>query len=337
MFPKIFDDPAFNAVSLTAAINLLPNNYGRIREMNLMPIKGVTQRFIAVEEYNGVLTILPTQPVGAPGTTGKSGKRKVRTFAVPHIPHDDVVLASDVEGVRKFGTEDQLQAVSEVVNDKLQGMRNKHAITLEHLRMGALKGIILDADGSILYNLYTEFEIVQKVVDFVLGTGTTDVRAKCYEVVRHIEQNLKGEVKSGVRALVSQEFFDKLIGHSKVKEAFANTLEAANRLGGDVRKGFTFGGITFEEYVASASDPDGNTRRFIAANEGHAFPEGTAETFQTCVAPADFIEAVNTIGIEIYAKQEPRKFGRGIDLHTQSNPLPICKRPAVLVKIHSSN
>ncbi|WP_458695370.1 major capsid protein [Wolbachia endosymbiont of Phyllotreta cruciferae] len=33
-------------------------------------------------------------------------------------------------------------------------MRNKHAITLEHLRMGALKGIILDADGSELLNLY---------------------------------------------------------------------------------------------------------------------------------------------------------------------------------------
>ena len=34
--------------------------------------------------------------------------------------------------------------------DHLQSMRNsnKHAITLEHLRMGALKGVILDADGS---------------------------------------------------------------------------------------------------------------------------------------------------------------------------------------------
>ncbi|HNN17418.1 MAG TPA: major capsid protein, partial [Giesbergeria sp.] len=35
----------------------------------------------------------------------------------------------------------------------------------------------------------------------------------------------------------------------------------------------------------------------------------------------------------LYAKQEPRKFDRGTDLHTQSNPLPMCHRPGVLVKL----
>ncbi len=69
-------------------------------------------------------------------------------------------------------------------------MRNKHAITLEHLRMGALKGIILDADGSELLNLYNEFEITPKVVNFALGTATTDVKRKCLEVLRHIVVNI---------------------------------------------------------------------------------------------------------------------------------------------------
>ena len=66
-------------------------------------------------------------------------------------------------------------------------MRNKHAITLEHLRMGALKGVILDADGSTLVNLYDEFEIQPKEVSCALGTATTDVKKKCLEVLRHIE------------------------------------------------------------------------------------------------------------------------------------------------------
>ena len=38
------------------------------------------------------------------------------------------------------------------------------------------------------------------------------------------------------------------------------------------------------------------------------------------------------MGLPLYAKQEPRQFGRGTDVHTQSNPLPICLRPEVLVK-----
>jgi hypothetical protein len=332
-----FTLPAFNTVSLTAAINILPNNYGRIREMNLMPGKGILTRTVLIEEKAGVLTLLPTAPLGAPGTVGKSGKRKVRSFAIPHIPHDDVIHPSEMQGIRAFGSEDQTQGLSIVVNDKLQAMRNKHAITLEHLRVGALKGIILDADGTTLYNLYTEFGIEAKEVDFVLGTAGTNVLAKCMEVRRHIEANLQGEVMMGVRALVDQSFYDKLVSHANVKAAYANYQLASDRLGGDLRKGFTFGNITFEEYVGTASDPDGAARKFIANDEGHAFPEGTMDTFGTSYAPGDFIEAVNTIGLEVYAKMEPRKFGRGADIHTQSNPLPICRRPSVLVKIKTSN
>lgn len=332
-----FETDAFNVVSLTDSINILPNNYGRIRELNLFPGQGVRTRTIVVEEKNGVLNLLPTQPPGSPGTLGKTGKRKVRSFTIPHIPHDDVILPEEYEGIRAFGSETEMETVAQVVNDHLQTMRNKHAITLEHLRMGALKGIILDADGSTIYNLYTEFEITQKTVDFVLGTAGTNIQTKCLEVVRHIEDNLQGEVMNGVRCLVSQEFFDALIAHAKVRDVFLNHSDAVNRLGGDPRKNFKFAGVIFEEYRGTATDPEGTARRFIADGEGHAYPEGTMNTFKTIFAPADFIETANTLGLELYAKQEPRKFNRGVDLHTQSNPLPICYRPGVLVKVHSSN
>lgn len=331
-----FEIDAFNMVSLTDSINILPNNYGRLRELNLFPAKGVRTRSIIVEEKNGVLNLLPTMPPGSPGTLGRRGKRKVRSFAVPHIPHDDVILPSEYEGIRAFGSETELAALAEIMNDKLQDMRNKHGITLEHLRMGALKGIILDADASTIYNLYTEFEITQKEVNFALTTDTTNVRNKCLNVVRHIEDNLHGEVMSGVRCLCSEGFFESLISHSLVKEVYQNWEASAERLGEDVRKGFKFGGITFEEYRGTADDPDGTARAFIAANEAHAYPEGTMNTFKTYFAPADFLETANTMGKEIYAKQEPRKFNRGVDLHTQSNPLPMCLRPGVLVKCKKS-
>lgn len=95
-------------------------------------------------------------------------------------------------------------------------------------------------------------------------------------------------------------------------------------------------GIIFEEYRGQARDADGTVRKFIADDEAHAFPMGTMDAFETLFAPADFVETTNTMGLELYAKQEIRKFGRGVDLHTQSNPLPICYRPGVLVKLTSS-
>jgi Phage major capsid protein E len=327
-----FSNPAFSMASLTAAINLLPNRYGRLEELAVMPEKPVRQRQVIVEEMNGVLNLLPTLPPGAPGTVGVRGKRTLRSFVIPHIPHDDVVLPEEVQGIRAFGSETDTEAVAGVIARHLDTMRNKHAITLEHLRMGALKGVILDADGSVLYDLFDEFDIPPQSISFDLANASTNVKAKCLTVLAAIEDNLKGEFMTGVHCLCSPEFFSALTGHAKVEKAFENWQQGAILIN-DVRRGFTYAGITFEEYRGQATDPSGTTRRFIAAGEAHAFPRGTVDTFATYFAPADFNETVNTVGQTLYAKQEPRKFDRGTDLHTQSNPLPMCHRPGVLVKL----
>lgn len=327
-----FHNPAFSMASMTAAINLIPNRYGRMEELKLFPAKPVRTRQIVVEEQNGVLNLLPSMPPGSPGTVGTRAKRKVRSFVIPHIPHDDVVLPEEVQGLRAFGAETEMESLAGVMARHLETMRNKHAITLEHLRMGALKGVILDADGSVIYDLYDEFEITPATVNFELGNANTQVKKKCAEVLRHLEDNLKGEYMTGIHVLCSPEFFDALTGHAKVEQAFTNWQQGVVLIN-DMRAGFTFGGITFEEYRGQATDGSGTSRRFIAAGEAHAFPLGTIDTFGTYFAPADFNETANTLGQPLYAKQEPRKFDRGTDLHTQSNPLPMCHRPGVLVKL----
>jgi hypothetical protein len=327
---------AFSQTEIAAAINIVPNTYGRINQLGLMPVRGVMTRDIAIEEQNGSLALIPTEAFGGAGTVGQGGKRRVRTFRVPRLIQEEHVNPAEVDGIRAFGG-DTRESLAALLNQKLATVRAKHDITLEYLRMGALKGIILDADGSsVVYNLYNEFGITQKSIDFVLGTATTDVRAKCMELVRYVEDNLLGDTSNGVRVLVSEEFFDKLVSHAKVKEAYANYQEASQRIGGDMRSGFTFGGVTFEEYRGKANGT-GGTIRFIAANEGHAFPVGTSSTFATLAAPADFNDTVGTLGQVYYAKVQEAKMGRGYDIHTQANVLPMCMRPAVLVKVHTSN
>lgn len=331
-----FDTDAFNLVSMTAAINRLPNNYGRIRELGLFKDKGVNTRTIIVERKDGVLNLLNPLPVGSPGQKNRRGTRDARSFIVPHFPLDDVVLPQEYDSVRAFGSENATESLASIMNDHLQSMKNKHAITLEWMKMGALKGIIYESDGStVIYDLYKEFLITRKQVDFVLGTSTTDIRGKCLEVKRHIEDNLKGEIMSGIRVFVEKDFFDALTNHAKVITAYERWMSGA-ALRDDMRSGFPFAGLIFEEYNATASDPDGNTRNFLASKDGVAFPEGTQNTFMTVYAPADFMETVNTLGLPYYAKREIRKFNRGVDLHTQSNPLPIVLRPEVCVRVYSS-
>jgi len=241
-----FLNPGFSMASLTAAINLIPNRYGRLEALNLFPAKPVRTRQIIVEEYAGKLNLLPTKPPGSPGTVGERGKRKLRSFVIPHIPHDDVVLPEEVQGIRAFGSETEMEAISGVLARHLETMRNKHAITLEHLRMGALKGEILDADGSVISNLFTEFQITPQSVNFDLANANSEVKGHCYDLLTKIEDALQGEFMTGVHVLCSPEFFRALTTHKEVKAAYTNWQQGAVLIN-DVRSGFTYAGVTFEE------------------------------------------------------------------------------------------
>ncbi len=329
-----YGENMFDLVSMTTGINLIPNSYGRLREMKLFVPKPVTSKIIMIEEKKGVLHLLDINPEGAPPPKGKRNKRKGRLFHIPNIPHDDMVQASEFANVRKFGTDNETSTEAEVFAERCLEMRLLHAITLEYLKWGALKGEVLDGDGDVFYNFYDEFEVDKKEIDFALDKPETDVALKCREVKRHIERNLMGEVTNGkIHCFCDEKFFDAFIAHPNVEKFYLNHAQALNLVGksGDSRKGFVFEGITFEEHSGQVPNAKGVVREFIEEGHAHFFPLGTRDTFKTFFAPADFLESVNTKGKELYAKQAEEKFGRWIDLHTQSNPLPMCRRPALLV------
>jgi hypothetical protein len=92
------------------------------------------------------------------------------------------------------------------------------------------------------------------------------------------------------------------------------------------RRAFPYGGIMWEEYRGSVGGVD-----FIADDKVQFFPVGVPGLFRNPFAPADFTEAVNTLGLPRYAKQAPDlEFQRWVKLHLQSNPLPFCTIPRVL-------
>jgi Phage major capsid protein E len=98
----------------------------------------------------GSLTLVETTSRGAPAVQHVANKRKARSLTVPHIALEDTILADEVQNVRAFGSENMLEGVQAVVNQRLSEMASKMDATLEHLRVGAIKGQILDADGTKL-------------------------------------------------------------------------------------------------------------------------------------------------------------------------------------------
>lgn len=333
-----FDAGGFGLAEMSAAISLLPNPYGRVGQLGLFAPEPIAQRNVIIESIEGELRLLPSVAPGAPATVGTSDRRSVRSFAVPHIPHNDVVLPEEIQGIRGLGLASGEDPLVTVMTRKLAKMRAKHAQTLEYMRVNALLGVTKDGAGNTIYDWHDEFGITKASVDFAFG-GNDDVVTRCTQAARHVEENLKGEMMTSMHALVSPEFFDALIKHKSVKDAYAfyQGTAGANPLRDDVRRGFRFGSILFEEYFGTVTLSHGQTARLIPAKEGVAFPLGTFDTFRTYFAPANLMEAVGTYGQELYAHQLARQNGTGIDIHTQSNPLPIVKRPALTVRLHSSN
>lgn len=333
LLTDIFGSNAFSAIELTAAVNQVPFSPGRIGQLGLFEARGVATRNIAVESLSGSLSLIPDTPLGAPANQHKHNDRTARNFRIPHHPLEDTILASEIQDVRVFGGT-QLQGVQDVVNQRLIEMARKHDATLEYGRIGAIKGIILDADGSTsLYNLFTEFGISQDTVDFVLGTSTTEMLTKCYAVSRLIETELGQAVYDHVHCFAGKTWFERFTTHPTVAKAYANYQEAAGRLGGDNRRGFTFGGIVFEEYRGSVGGVS-----FVADSEAHFFPVGVPGMYITRFAPMDAVDTVNTLGLPRYARQAiDRDYGRYVKVLTESNPINLCLRPKALIKGTTSN
>lgn len=321
-------ETGYSVVQLTQAMNLLPNKYSKVTQMGLFTWRPGTNNVVTIEFKNGQLGLVPTTPWGGVAPKSKPSTRNTRSFQVPHMPLEDVVLAAEVMGIRAFGSDNQAEAVTTKVNDKLQTMKDKIDLTLEWRRFGALKGYVLDNDGSVIEDYFAAFGITKKKVDMNFSSASFDARNALVGVARSIEQDAGGEMVSGLRALCSPEFFDAMIGSKGIKEIYSGWSEAQNKLGGDLRKGFVHGGVTFEEYNATV---DG--QRFIEAGKAHVFPMGTSNIFSDFGAPADFLETVNTTALPYYARQQNKDFNRGIDLHAQSNILPLVSRPNLLVEL----
>jgi hypothetical protein len=323
----VFRGDAFTTVSLTDAINKAPYKPGRIGQLGLFRSAGIRTTTVVVEEKDGQLELIQTSPRGGPGTTLGNSKRTARPFVVPHLEKESVIKADEVQGVRVFGSEDQALAVQTVVDERLATLRQMHEVTLEHLRVGAIKGSILDADGTTeLLNLFTGFDVSQSTYVLGLLTPADDIRSQAVAIQRLIESVMGATPISGYRAFCGDDFFDELVGHATVKASFQNQEGVVLR--SDLRSGFQFGGIMWENYRGRVGTVD-----FFPSDEAYVVPEGT-DIFQTKFAPADFIETVNTLGLPSYAKIVPDgDLNRFVKVHTQSNPLALCLRPDAVVKV----
>ncbi len=327
----------FATADYTQEINKIPNTFGRIQAMGLFTPESVDTDTVIIDQVDETLSVLSSKERGSPAPRQNPETRKTMALTIPHFPLDDYITPRDVRAQRAPGSQ-QLDSTTRVRLKKANSLARSHRQTLEFLRMGALKGVVVDGGGNTLVNLFTEFGITEESVDLLLGTATTDVAGLVLGAKRHIEQNVaSGELINGYHCFCSPLFYDKLVAHTKVREAYSQYTSIAEPLREDRRSGFVWQGIMFEEYNAQVKDAAGAIQKFVPDNDARLFPTGVSDMFVNYFAPADHMDHVNTLGQEMYLFEYEDPRGRYIELHSESNPLTICRRPQALVKLTTSN
>ena len=331
----IFNTDPFGVVPLTDAINQTKFVPGRIGQLGLFNTTSVATLSVAIEEKGGLLSLISPSPRGGPGHTSAKTKRTMRNLTIPHFQIDDAIMADEVQGVRAFGSESDVETVMNKVAERMGIHSTSMSATEEYARIGAVKGIVTYGDGTTL-NLFTEFEVTQDTeIDFDLDNASPAsgaLRKKCAGIVRQIANNLDGAQSSGVYAICSDAFFDDLIAHPEVRETYLGWVAAAELRKGYVEAGqswgaFPFGGIMWENYRGAVGDTN-----FVDADKCHLFPTGVPNLFRTVYGPADYVETVNTLGKRLYMKSLVMRNEKGVELEVQMNSLQYCTRPKALLK-----
>lgn len=325
MMLDVFKNDAFHFTKLVAAINKYPYVPTRLGSAGIFEEEGIPTLTVAIEMQNGKLTLVPTAARGTRGPAKNPERRNIRDFRTVHLPQTVVVMADEVGQLRSFGTEQDVETAQALLTRKMAVARRDLDVTHEYQRMGALRGLVLDADGSTIYNFHTEFGVSKTTFDFALDNDATEVRSKCVQYKRAIEDQLGGVMMTGLDMECSAEFFDALVDHPEVKETFK--YQNGSELRRDSRDGFEFGGIMFREYRGKV-----NNTRFVPAGRAVPVPRGVPDLFKSYFSPAPYMETVNTNGMPFYMKAKTMDFDVGVEWDVQSNPLHICTRPEAIIE-----
>ena len=324
----IFEDDAFGVAALTAAINEQEFVPGRLASLGLFEEEGVTTLTVQIEKDGDKLALVPAGERGTSGLVVNGSKRVLLPFNTVHLPERFTIKADEIQGIRAFGTQTELQAVQDVVNKRLDKARRQLDATHEFHRMGALNGKVLDADGTtVLLDIYDRFGVQRQTLPMGLNDPETNVQVQCVEALDMQEDALGNVTTTSSRAFCGKTFWKKLIAHQSVVKTYEGSQQAA-ALRGDGREAFEFGGISWERYRGKVAGV-----AFIPDDEARLVPEGVPEMFLSAYAPADYMETVNTQGLPYYSKLEPLPFGKGIAGEAQSNPLHICTRPRAVIRL----
>jgi len=187
----IFEGDAFSIIELTRALENIPFKPAILSGAGLFGSRGVRTRSVMIESRDGTLQLIPFSERGSAFESQIPERRDMRAFVVRQFKKQDVLWASEIQGIRDFGSETAVQQVQTEVARKLGRLRNDAEATFEFHLFNGIQGVVKDPrDGATVINYYTEFNITPAAeVDFDLDNATPGsgaLRKRCQALIESI-------------------------------------------------------------------------------------------------------------------------------------------------------
>jgi hypothetical protein len=254
----VFNQDPFKTIQLTAAIEKAPYVPDGLETLKVFVDKPIRTDTLFVEQRDGQLSLLPFTDRGAPRTQRTTERREARPFVVPRISMADTVYAHEIAFIRDMGTESALMQIQKEVMRRTvgpTGLRNNLRFTQENHKLATIQGYLLDSDGSIKFNWFSEFGITPNDATYFDLTSKTAgmLRPKIANIVRTMKRKSKGAFTAGTKvyALCGDQFWDNFITHPDIEKTYLNWTAAAGLRGGTAFETYPFADVQWVNYRGS--------------------------------------------------------------------------------------
>lgn len=342
---NIFENDAFSTMSMLASYEKVPFQPSFLGDLKLFAPKPVIGDTVWIEERSGSLSLIQTTPRGAPPPQRTTERRTMRGFKGVRLAQSDRLMASEIAKVRAFGTTSELQAMQDEVARRLTGplgLQNNINLTLEYHRLGAIQGIVLDADKSILFDWFSEFGIPQpENIYFDLAgankassdvNGATVLEAFIRKnVIRPMVRAAKGAFtpQTQIYGICGDTFYDLFKSHGDVARPYGNWMNTNPAAASNPFAAFPWGGVNWVNYRGT----DDNSTVAVADDEVKFFPVNAPGVFVWGQCSGEAFDEVAVPGQEFMPKIIRDKDRNAyVDLEAYSYPLMYCSRPEVLLR-----
>jgi hypothetical protein len=328
----VFNNRAFAATEITAILQNTPYRpefFGQFGD-SLFPVKRTRTRNIAVVKKQGVMSLVPVSPIGAPPVELEAAGADVRSFITRRLAKGSTLYAEELQGVLGYPDLEIVGTVAGEIATRALQIREDIETTHEHMRLGSVLGKVVDADGvRVLDDWFANWGIAEPTpFNLQLNVSTTQLRLMASRIIDATFEASRGSWVQGVtrvHALCAPDLFDLIVNHPMIERTYLNYAAAAE-LRGQQADDFDFGGIVWHKYRPT---PGGEFS--IPSGSARFFPVGARDAFQRVAAPGEFEPFINQPGQDIIGIQIPdRDRAAWTRTEAYAYPLYVCLRPEML-------